>query len=163
MFIVLSAFAVISISLTSGLFLTFSDFLMRSFNRAAPAAGIEAMQVLNREIWKSITMVLLWGNVALSTGLAFYAWLNQMEQVSVFMMLGAALYIFGVLVLSFTANVPMNNRLDRMDFRSAEAQIYWQQVYVPRWVFWNWLRAIATTLSATSFLVATMLLSSSLF
>ncbi len=163
LFLLLSAASVISITLTSGLFLTFSDFLMRSFNRATPIDGIEVMQVLNREIWKSITMALLWGNLFLSVGLATYAWLNQMGQVSLLMICGAALYIIGVHVLSFAANVPMNNRLDCMDLRSAEAQAYWQQAYVPRWVFWNWLRAICTAFSAVAFLGATMLLSSSLY
>jgi len=159
MFIILSAFAVISISLTSGLFLTFSDFLLRALNRSEPAAGIEVMQVLNREIWKSITMILLWGNMALSIGLAIYAGLNQMGQAASIMAIGAALYGFGVLIVSFTTNVPMNNHLDRMDFKSAEAALYWDQVYVPRWVFWNTLRAITTALSAIAFLIATMLLS----
>ncbi len=153
-FIILCAFAVIGISLTSGLFLVFSDFLMRSFKNSKPAAGIEVMQVLNREIWKSITMVLLWGNLILTIGLASYTFSQDLEEVSTLLLLGAGYYAFGAFVLSFVANIPMNNKLDGMDFSSLQTASYWNQTYLPRWVFWNYLRAISTAIAAICFQTA---------
>ncbi|MBN35194.1 MAG: hypothetical protein CMM46_10550 [Rhodospirillaceae bacterium] len=54
-----SQIAALAGGLVAGLFLIFSDFMMRALRLATPAAGIEVMQTLNREIYRSATMVLL--------------------------------------------------------------------------------------------------------
>ena len=49
--------------LVAGVFLTFSDFVMKSLFAAEPAAGTEAMQIINRKVYNSIFMVLLIGMI----------------------------------------------------------------------------------------------------
>lgn len=150
----LSGLAVITVTLSAGLFLTFSDFVMRSLRLSQPAAGIEAMQMINREILKSVTMVLLLGNVGLTTGLAGFSYLSNSGNVATPLLIAAAaFYVFGVLGLTFVFNVPMNNRLDALAHNSPKAATYWQ-VYVPRWTFWNTGRVLATLASATCLLLA---------
>ncbi len=156
-FIVLEV-AVIGCGLVSGFFLTFSDFLMRSLNLAKTAAGVEVMQIINREIWRSVTMILLWGMLALSLVLTGYAYLNITGPSSALVMAGGALYIVGVIVVSFIFNVPMNNRLDTMEYSGTEAATYWKNTYVHRWVFWNYVRAITSGGAAICFLIAAVLL-----
>ena len=39
-------------------FLTFSDFVMKSLFASQPATGTEAMQIINRKVYHSIFMVL---------------------------------------------------------------------------------------------------------
>jgi len=158
-FFVLCEITVISTGLVSGLFLTFSDFLMRSLKLSSTSAGIEVMQVINREIYKSTNMLLLWGNLPLTVGLAGYAYNNNMGPASIFIMAGAILYFVGVFVVTFTTNVPMNRRLDTFEHASAEASTYWE-IYVPRWVYWNYIRAFATGATATCFLIACVLMAS---
>ena len=157
-FFIVLEIAVISCGLVSGFFLTFSDFLMRSLNLAKTSAGVEVMQIINREVWRSVTMILLWGMVALSVLLIGYAYLNITGTPTVFVMAGGALYIVGVLVVSFVFNVPMNNRLDAMEYSGAEAAAYWKNIYVHRWVFWNYMRAITSGGAAICFLMACVLL-----
>jgi len=153
-FQLLCGLAVITVTLSSGLFLTFSDFVMRSLKLSQPRAGIEAMQTINREIFKSLTMVLLIGNVALTAGLAGFSYLANPASLATGLLITAAtLYAFGALGLTFAFNVPMNNRLDKWAHDSQEAASYWQ-TYVPRWTFWNYGRAIATTASAICILIA---------
>lgn len=153
-FLLLCELAVITVTLSSGLFLTFSDFVMRSLKLSQTHAGIEAMQIINREIFSSLTMVLLVGNVALTAGLAGYAYFFTLNSpATTLLIVAAALYSFGAQGLTFLFNVPMNNHLDKWAHNSPEAATYWQ-VYVPRWTFWNYGRAITTAAAAICILIA---------
>ena len=141
--------------LITGLFLTFSDFVMRSLAGAEPAGGVQVMQNINRDIFKSVTMVLLWGMVAVSAGMGVFAYFNLADSAGSLIKLGAASYVIGVLIISYLFNIPMNNRLEKMDFRGKAAQTYWP-VYVPRWVFWNWFRALGSLIAGVCFLLASL-------
>ncbi len=153
---VLLIVAIISSSLVCGLFLIFSDFLMRSFALARPSAGIQVMQVLNREIWRSVTMILLWGMLVVSAVLAGYSFLYLEGILAGLIVTGAALYLFGALVVSFRFNIPLNDALDKLDYTSDAAASYWLETYVPRWVRWNYLRALTTGSAALCYLLAAL-------
>lgn len=150
----LSGVAVITVTLTAGLFLTFSDFVMRSLKLSGPTTGIEPMQMINREIMKSVTMVLLLGNVVLTTGLAGFSYLTTPDSMATPLLIAAAaIYAIGVMGVTMVFNVPMNNRLDKLTHTSLEAATYWQ-TYVPRWTFWNTARVLATLASAICLQIA---------
>lgn len=53
-FIFTCQFAGIACAVVGGVFLTFSDFLMRSLERSDPVAGIEVMQRINREVMRTV-------------------------------------------------------------------------------------------------------------
>lgn len=156
-FLILCEITVISTALASGIFLTFSDFVMRSLKMSNPSSGIEVMQVINAQVWRSIFMKLLFGNLALTTGLAGLGYFNYPGTISILLGTGAVLYVIGVFLVTFTTNVPMNEHLDTFDFSSRQAETYWQ-TYVPRWTFWNYIRAILTSGTAICFLAASTLL-----
>ena len=46
----------VATGLVAGVFLTFSDFVMRSLRAAEPAAGMDAMQWINRVVYRSVFM-----------------------------------------------------------------------------------------------------------
>ena len=115
---------------------------MRSLDGAKPAAGIEVMQVINREVFRTVFMVLLLGMSALSPFLIGYAYFRLAGSTSVLIMIGAAIYLTGVFVVSLVFNVPMNKRLDAMEYSGSEAATYWANTYMPKWTFWNWVRAM---------------------
>ena len=50
--------AVIATGLVAGVFLTFSDFVMRSLSASEAIAGAEAMQEINRKVYGSIFLTL---------------------------------------------------------------------------------------------------------
>lgn len=153
-FFMVCGFAVIACGLVAGVFLSFSDFVMRSLDRADPTAGVEVMQAINREVFKSLFMVLLLGLTALSPLLMGYAYLQLAGPASVAIMTGGALYLAGVFAVTLVFNVPMNNRLAAKDHAGAEAATYWTQTYRPRWTFWNGVRALASAASAFCYLLA---------
>ena len=145
---------VICCALVSGIFLTFSDFVMRSLKLAKTEAGIEAMQQINREVYRSVFMILLWAMVLLSVVLVVMTYLYLDGWMRILVAGGALSYFIGVLVVSFVFNIPMNHRLEAMSCSDPDAAIYWLDHYQPRWVFWNWVRAFSSGLAAISFLLA---------
>jgi len=148
------AAAVIMCGMIAGFFLTFSDFLMRSLKLAKTTAGIEVMQIINREVWKSITIFMLWGMVALSVALGGYASLQLNGPLLAWVISGSTTYVLGMLLVSYAFNIPMNNRLDALELSTPAAATYWHDNYVDRWVFWNYVRAIASATAAICFFMA---------
>lgn len=145
-------------AVVSGVFLTFSDFVMRSLNGAKTPAGIEVMQIINKEVFKTVFMVLLLAMSAYSLFLTGYAYFQISGLPQLWIMVGGLVYFLGVFVVSMLFNVPMNNRLEKMNYNSAEAARYWQNTYYPRWTLWNYVRAISSAISAACFLVAAIVM-----
>ncbi len=150
--------AVIVSGLVAGVFVTFSDFVMRSLAAAQPAAGIEAMQQINRKVYRSLFLPVFLGLAPVSIAIAAYVWVAMAGPASAWLAAGAAIYGVGVVLVTMLCNVPMNKRLDVMDPTEAAAGAYWP-TYLSTWTRWNHLRAAAATASTICFLVGTVLLS----
>ena len=147
--------AVIGCGLASGFFLTFSDFLMTSLAAARPSAGIEAMQMINRKVYKSLLVGLLWTMFVAAPALFFFALLSDAPGSSLaWISVGGVSYFLAAFVVTFVFNVPMNEALDVMDYDDSETTSYWRRTYVPTWTFWNYFRAIGTGLAAIAYLLA---------
>ena len=155
-FFILCQISVIACAMVSGVFLTFSDFVMRSLDGAKTAAGVEVMQVINREVFRSVFMVLLLGMSALSPLLIGYAYFGVAGPAAALIMTGGVVYLAGVFAVSLVFNVPMNNRLDAKEYSGTEAATYWTNTYMPQWTFWNYARAIASAGAAVCFLTASV-------
>ena len=153
-FFIACEISVIACGLVSGVFLTFSDFVMRSLDGARTAAGVEVMQVINREVFRSVFMFLLLGMSALSPFLIGYAYFRVAGAASTWITAGGAIYLAGVFAVSLVFNVPMNDRLDAKEFSGTEAANYWTNTYLPHWTFWNYFRALASAASAICYLTA---------
>lgn len=144
-------------ALLAGVFLTFSDFLMRSLRRSAPAGGTEAMQRINREVYRSVFMVLFLGMVPISALALGYALLAASEPVATALTCAALLYLLGVFAVTAAGNVPMNQRLDAMPLAGDAAQAYWP-AYATGWLRWNHLRSLAALAASASYAVASLLI-----
>lgn len=146
--------SLISCALVAGVFLTFSDFVMRSLNRARTSAAVEVMQGINREVFKAVFMVLLIGMWGLSAALGAFAYLGALGSGSTAVLWAAIVYSVGVAGVTLVFNVPMNARLATTDCDSLEGGDYWTDVYYPRWTFWNWVRGVASAVTAVFYLNA---------
>ena len=85
-----SEFSEIAYTLVAGVFLTFSDFVMRSLAATQPAGGIEAMQQINRKVFRTLFMVLLIGMAIVSPLMAVFAILQGGEAATVWIVSAAA-------------------------------------------------------------------------
>ena len=148
-----SEFSVIAFALVAGVFLTFSDFVMRSLAATQPAGGIEAMQLINRKVFRTLFMVLLIGMAVVSPIMAAFAIWQEGGPAVAWIIAAAVTYVIGSFGVTVVFNVPMNERLDRMAHDSAVAAAYWHR-YVPAWSFWNTVRTLASAAAAVFMLMA---------
>lgn len=148
-----SEFSVIAYALVAGVFLTFSDFVMRSLAATEPSGGIEAMQQINRKVFRTLFMVLLIGMAIVSPLMAAVTVLQGSGPATTWIIAAAVTYVVGTFGVTVVFNVPMNERLDRMAHDSAVAAAYWHR-YVPAWSFWNSIRTLASVASAVFMLMA---------
>ena len=92
--------ATLATGLVAGVFLTFSDFVMRGLGRAQPAVGIEAMQWINREVYRSLFMVLLIGMSVALLGLAVLGAVLIGGTVAYWLAAAGAFYVLGVMAVT---------------------------------------------------------------
>lgn len=155
-----SVWALLALSMAAGLvagvFLTFSDFVMRSLRATQPAGGAEAMQIINREVYRSLFMALLMGMVPVAAAVAGYAVLFMDGPVRTWLLAAGLLYVIGVFGVTAAGNVPMNKRLAAMPQAGAEAQAYWP-TYVRGWVRWNHIRWVTALGASISYAVSAVL------
>jgi uncharacterized membrane protein len=144
--------AAMAAGLVAGVFLSFSDFVMRSLSAAAPQAGIEAMQLINRKVYRSVFMVLLMGLGPLALILALLA---ADRPQAVWVWAGALVYLIGVMAVSVLRNVPMNQRLDRINRHHDTTAAYWG-AYTRTWTWWNHIRTLAAGFAAIFFIIAAL-------
>ncbi len=143
-------------ALVAGVFLAFSDFVMRSLSAASPRAGVEAMQLINRKVYSSVFLVWLLGLAPVSAILSAYAWAFVSGPAQIWFVAGGALYFLGTFMVTILCNVPMNNRLDGMATDGAATQAYWTS-YATAWTMWNHVRTAASALAAASFMIGCIL------
>lgn len=145
---VLCQLCVLAFAMMGGVFLAFSDFIMRSLDRVAAPAGVDAMNMINREIFRSVFMALFFGLAVASVFLFLHAALTLPAPAAVPIMAAAALYLFGVFGATAVFNVPLNQRLAALGPDAAAAQSFWKGTYLSRWTWWNSVRTVACLLAA---------------
>jgi uncharacterized membrane protein len=150
------AAAAIATGLVAGVFLTFSDFVMRSLNAAEPAAGMEAMQYINRMVYGSFFLLLFMAMAPLSAVIAIYAFGFMSGALAALLIAGGLLYLLGVFLVTVARNVPMNKRLDRINIGREGIGAYWP-LYVRDWTWWNHVRTLASLGAASCYLVGAIL------
>jgi uncharacterized membrane protein len=145
--------AIIAYALVSGVFLAFSDFIMRSLAHTGGIGGVDAMQAINREVFRWVFMTLFIGMAPVSLAIAAYGGFVAGNGPGIMFVMAGLIYFVGCFGVTVLFNVPMNEALAGMDASSDTTRDYWMGTYLPRWTFWNSVRTIASTLSATLLLV----------
>lgn len=140
--------AILAYALVAGVFLAFSDFIMRSLASSSGHGGVEAMQTLNREVFRWVFMALFLGMAAVSALLAVHGAFGVSGPAGPPIMLAGLVYLIGCFGVTIVFNVPMNEALARMDTSSETTRDYWLRTYVPRWTFWNTVRTVASAAAA---------------
>ncbi len=146
-------FVGLSSALVAGVFQSFSDFVMKALIAAEPAGGIEAMQMINRTVFRSVFLVLFLALVPITIGCAAFAHIGLTGPARVWILSGAAIYLIGVFLVTMFGNVPMNNRLAVMDHARSETVTYWR-TYGDVWTNWNHVRTLGSVATAVCFLLA---------
>ena len=150
----LVAVSVIGCALVAGVFLTFSEFVMRALDRTTRSGTVEAMQIINREVFRTLFMVLLIGMSVLAPVLIALAWWHPVAGSTLWVTLGGAIYLVTVFAVTLRGNVPLNIALDKLDWRTPEAARFWNERFYPRWMLWNHVRTAGAAAAAVCYLAA---------
>lgn len=132
----------------AGLYFAFSAFIMRALGEIDRAAGIAAMNAINRVILRSLFMPIYLGSTLTSIGLAVIALLSWGEPGAAAMLAGAVVYVLGMFGVTMARNVPLNNRLMAADDARTWA------LYLSVWTRWNHVRTLASAAGLALFVVA---------
>jgi len=138
--------AAVATGLIAGLFFFCSVALMPALARLDQSAGIRAMQAINVVIVRPLFLLVFLG-AAVGTGVLALLAPEPLHLVA------AACYLIGVIVVSATANIPLNNALDAVAADSAEGERLWQR-YLSRWTAWNHVRTLTATAATLALILA---------
>lgn len=140
---------VVSAGINSGAFFVFSNFVMGSLGRLAPAEGARAMQEINRAAPNRGFMITLVG--AGLTGLVL-AVMAPGDPRAGWQAAGGLLSTATALI-TMVFHVPRNNALDRVDPDTLEGQAVWAR-YLVSWTSGNHVRAATAAASAACLVLA---------
>ena len=142
----------LSSALVGGVFQSFSDFVMRGLARSDPAAGMQAMQHINTTVFKSVFLYTFLALVPATIVFAlFTCFLFDTGHFLVW--IAAAIYGLAVFGVTIVGNVPMNEKLDRLNHANPGAHTYWAH-YIQHWTRLNHIRTFGAAAAATCYLVA---------
>ena len=140
--------AALSSGLMAGIYFAFSVFVMTAFDRIPAANAVAAMNSINKVILRSLFMPLFFGS-SLASIILIITGIGMWGKTGAVMILSAGvIYIAGMFLCTVFFNVPLNDRLARVDPNSAELQAEWQN-YFRKWTLWNHVRTLASFATCT--------------
>lgn len=144
-------------AVVGGVFSAFSEFIMSALLKTEDRGAIAAMQSINRDVIKTQFVAGILLIAPLSLLFALYA-ITMYEGQSLALLFTAPLvYLPSVFLMTIFGNVPMNNRLDRLDPSSATDHSYWRE-YSRKWTGLNHLRTLGSIVTAVLYLFAAITL-----
>jgi uncharacterized membrane protein len=146
---ILTLAALGGVGLMSGLFFAFGTTVMSSLERMPPGQGATAMNLINVRIQNPLFLLIFLGTALVCLALAVLAFVRDSPG-RWWLLAGAALYLVGVMVLSFAVNIPLNDKLAALDPSSAAGAAEWLN-YLAKWNPANNLRAAACLLAVIAF------------
>jgi uncharacterized membrane protein len=144
-------FCALGCALLGGLYFAFSAFIMTAL-REVGAAGIAAMNAINRVILKSWFMPLFFGTTLACAALLVVGLLRLERPGSLLLIAGGLLYVAGMFAITMFCNVPLNNALQAVSTESRTGNAIWAD-YLRRWTRWNHVRTVSCLGTAALFIL----------
>ena len=144
----------LSYAIVGGVFLAFSDFIMRALANTPGTGGLAAMQEINRSVFRWVLIGLFLGLAPVSLALAGLALFTFDGPARALTASAGGLYLTGCFGVTALGNVPLNTTLGRHSPAATEAQTYWKEIYLPVWTRLNTVRTLACVAAAALMLAA---------
>ena len=145
--------AALGCGIMAGLLFTFSAFLMTALGQLPTAQGMTAMQTINVVILNPAFGLVFMGTTLLCLFLAATFLFAPHQPGAVWRLVGAVLFLVGVMGVTAVFNVPLNNALARADPAGLEGAELWER-YLVVWTRWNHVRTLAAVGATASFILA---------
>lgn len=150
MSVALTVATAVACGLMGGIFFAFSSFIMPALGHVPPAEGIRAMQRINVDVFHWSFMGAFFGTGVLCIVQAVVHLTGANPSDGIYGATGAAMYIFGCLLVTAAGNVPLNNNLAAANPDSSKAGELWRGYALP-WTRWNHLRTLACLGASAAF------------
>ncbi len=144
--------ASVAAAIVSGIVFIFSNTVMSALARRGAQEGAAAMVAIN-EVILNPTFVALFVGTGVVCLLAAAGAVITGHEARVLIVLGAATYLLGMLLVTGVVNVPLNDRLAEIPLGTEAAAAFWNH-YLDRWSWWNTFRTVAGIVSALLFAFA---------
>jgi uncharacterized membrane protein len=145
--------AALGSGIVAGIFYAFSSFIMGALGKLAPHEGIAAMQSINIAVINPVFFLAFFGTALLSLVLGGYAVMQWGTAEAALLLTGALFYLAGCILVTIVFNVPLNNRLAKVEPASAEGAALWKH-YLVAWTRWNTVRTVAPSVSLVLYVLA---------
>jgi uncharacterized membrane protein len=149
---ILTLAALVGSALMAGLFFAFGTAVMSALQRMPAGQGATAMNLIDVRIQNPLFLLIFCGTALICVALPIVAFVKDIPG-KWWVLAGAALYLIGVMVISFAVNIPLNNQLAAVDPHTAAGTAEWLN-YLAKWNPANNLRAITSTLAVIAFALA---------
>ena len=144
---------VVGCAVIAGVFFAFSTFIMNALSRLPPAQGIAAMQSINITVINPLFMTALFGTAAGCLLLAIAVLPKLPQPNTIYLFVGAVLYLVGAIGVTIAFNIPLNDALAKVAPDSSEGSNLWAR-YLIDWTFWNHIRTLAAFVATVLLLLA---------
>lgn len=134
--------AIVGVAVVGGSLFAFSTFIMAALKRLPDPEAVRAMQKINTTVFTPWFMGPFFGTAVLSIGAIVIATSNTSQQWWLHLLGAGALYAAGLFGVTVVGNVPLNEKLARLDADEREAAEFWQR-YSAAWTRWNHIRSAA--------------------
>ncbi|MEU4396554.1 anthrone oxygenase family protein [Kribbella sp. NPDC023855] len=149
---VLTFAALVGSALMAGLFFAFGTAVMGSLQRMPAGQGAVAMNLINVRIQNPLFLLVLMVTALICLALPILGFVQDSPG-KWWLLTGSALYLVGIMVISFAINIPLNDQLAAVDPHSAAGAAEWLN-YLAKWNPANNARAFTGTLAVISFALA---------
>jgi len=144
-------------ALVAGFLFAFAVVAMPGLARLEDAAFIRAFQHIDGVIQQNQPLfMLVWVGSVVSLIAAAALGIGGLTGAGrVFLLAAALVYLFGVQLPTLAVNVPLNNRLQRLDTEAADAAALREarRSFESRWNRWNVFRTVFSSLTALLLIV----------
>lgn len=142
---ILLVIIILQIGLTSGLLFIFAFAVNPGLARLSEEEYFRAMKYINIVILNPIFFLVFMGPLITMPILTYMSWNDS--SMFILIPISTILYLLGVLLITAIKNVPLNNKLEKLNSTEFKGVFIW---YRKPWNFWHNIR---TFFSMISFLV----------
>ena len=149
-------------TLATGFVLLFAIVVMPGIGTLSDRDFLRAFQSIDLVIQNNQPLfILIWVGSAVALLIATVLGFRQLEGISrILLLVAATVYIFGMQLPTIAINIPLNNRVQELNFDALEeaSAVAEREHFEPRWNRWNMIRTAFASLASGLLLIVIRLL-----
>lgn len=138
--------------LLAGVFFVWTNAITPGIGHLSDVNYLRSFQSMNRTMLNPLFYIVFFGTVAFTPIAAFYRYFGQDNYIFWLLILVFISYGLGVIGVTFLGNIPLNNRLEKLDLENLKA-FEVKQFRISYEAKWNTLHLIRTFTSSITFFI----------